>query len=293
MPATPSLDCRLLSACVVSYAIGSGSPLNSRQPAYDTVGFIDTPDTFQAGLDAIDACLVGSTADAVVLAFRGTLPPDLENIQDLLDWMNDLDAMPIQVAGMPGAVHQGFWGAIDALWPQLLPAVKTRLAGGKPLYVTGHSKGGAMAHLAGMRLLQLEGIAPANVVSFAGARPGDAVFAHAYGQVLPGALRYEYADDIVPHLPPTRPFIELLSALPIVGRYFRPLDSWDYASAGVLRFIDWHGAIVGDSPLLEAQRLMHLSALIVEGRFDQIAHDHMADCGGGYMTYVCPGVCGA
>ena len=47
-------------------------------------------------------------------------------------------------------VHTGFLGEINKIWPKILTNIQ-RDVGRLPLYVTGHSLGGAMATLAGMR----------------------------------------------------------------------------------------------------------------------------------------------
>lgn len=289
-----TLDCRLLCASVVAYTIGTKQPLSSSQPYFDAAGFTTEPTAITAGPDDINACFVGTNPDGVILSFRGTLPPDIHDIPSLIDWINDFDAVPIPVFGIPGKVHQGFWEAVDSLWSQIVPEVKNQMnagGGNLPLYITGHSKGGAMAHLAAVRCKLIESLNPTAVFTYAGPRPGDIQFAAAYNAQIK-ATRYEYADDIVPHVPPSAAFISVLSSLPVVGEYFKRLQTWDYSSVGTLKFIDWSGQIVGDSPLLEAKRTLKLAELTVEGKFSQIADDHNSHCGGGYMTYICPtGVC--
>jgi len=290
----PTIDCRMLCASAVAYAIGGDSSLESCEPYYSAVGFKQQPATFVAGLDDINACLVGTNQDGVILAFRGTLPPDIHDIQSLIDWMNDFRAEPIAVPGIPGKVHEGFWGSVDSFWTPVLAEVKKQMSADGttlPLYITGHSKGGGMSPLAAIRFKALEGITPTAVYTYAAPHPGDTAFAAAYNAEM-ADTRYEYADDIVPHLPPTAAFIDVLAALPLVGQYFKSMTTWDYAAVGTLKFIDWEGQIVGDSIELEAERFLKLGELIVELKFGQIASDHNHLCGGGYMSGVCPtGVC--
>ncbi len=287
---TTSLDCRLLCASVVSYAIGSGKALTDSQPYYDALGFSAPPMAFQAGADDINAALVGTNADGVIVAFRGTLPLNLHDLDTLLDWVNDLNAVPITVPGIPGKVHEGFWGSLGSLWDDVSTEVKRqRAASAKnlPLYITGHSKGGTMAHLAALRFYVTEGVKPSAVCSFAGARPGNGEFASAYDSAIQ-ATRYEYTDDIVPHLPPSTVFLDVMSAIPLIGKHFKDLGRCGYRSVGALRFIDWSGHIVGDSLGLELERAGHLAKLIFEEKLAVIAADHSSSCGGGYMSQVCP-----
>lgn len=298
----PTLDCRLLCASVCAYYITAtpdGKAVfnpGSAAPYYDAVGFTAPPVTFVAGLDYIDACLVGTSGDGVILAFRGTLPPAPITLQSFLDWMNDLMADPISVPGIQGKVHEGFWGALSSFWAPVLAEVKKqRSANGQnlPFYISGHSKGGALASLAAIRFHALEGIEPTAVYTYASPLTGDVEFAHAYNAAIIDT-RYEFTDDIVPHLPPTPLLAEALAALPVIGKYFKSLTTWEYTSVGTLKFINWSGEIVGESIGLEWKRFTSLVELMVELKFGQIAGDHNSRCvdGGGYMTTVCPtGVC--
>ena len=72
-----SLECRLLCASVTAYSITNDGPITPHPPPYfDAAQFVDTPPVgFVGGNEAINACLVGTTIDGVVVAFRGTLPP--------------------------------------------------------------------------------------------------------------------------------------------------------------------------------------------------------------------------
>jgi hypothetical protein len=105
--------------------------------------------------------------------------------------------------------------------------------------------------------------------------------------------RYEYADDIVPHLPPSQEgFLNVLSSLPGIGSRFAGLERFDYEPVGLLRFIDWTGGYDEDTPMLAVERTVSLVRQIVLLHFTQIGADHAIVCGSGYMATVCPtGVC--
>jgi Lipase (class 3) len=290
-----SLECRLLCASVTAHSITNDGPITPQPPPYfDAAQFVDDPPVgFVEGNEAINACLVGTTIDGVVLAFRGTLPPaSPDHEQTIRDWINDLDVELVRGDGLPGLVHAGFWGSLDSLWATLVPEVQTRLTKGGPnsrLYVTGHSKGGAVANLAAMRFLIERGV-NATVYTYAGPHPGNEDFATAYDQHV-NSVRYEYADDIVPLLPPSLAFREMFASVPFMQPYLHRFDL-DYAAVGTLRYITKAGAIVPDSPMLPFQRYLRLAELIVAGRFEEIVEDHRGGCGGGYMRAVCPqGVC--
>ncbi len=289
-----SVQCRLLCASVCAYSVQSDATVTPAQPYYDAAGFARAPTAFVAGADAINACLVATTGDGVVVAFRGTLPPGSpDREQTVRDWMNDLDAELIQPDGMPGRVHEGFWNALDSLWTGVLAEAQRQIGAagsGCELLITGHSKGGAMAHLAAMRFKLERGITPM-VRTFAAAHPGSVDFATAYASYFADSVRYEYADDIVPHLPPSLAFRHMFAAVPFVQPFVQRLDL-DYAAAGSLQFIDWSGAIEPDSSTLPFTRFEHLATQIASGGFERVVADHESGCGGGYMTAVCPdGVC--
>lgn len=119
-----------------------------------------------------------------VLAFRGTE----------LNWRNCLIDADVGLAGLlkRPAVHRGFLRALDCIWPDLLPAIAEQAH--LPLFVTGHSLGGALAILAGTRL------APRAVYAFGCPRVGNAAFAASTR--LPPIYRVVHGQDLVPRVPP-------------------------------------------------------------------------------------------
>lgn len=292
MPA-PTLECRLLSACNCSYGIDGNGVFTAPAPHFDAAGFTAAPTPIVGGVDNINAALVGASGDGIVVAFRGTLVADVHDLPSLLDWAQDFEAALISVPGIPGEVHSGFWRGLDTIWQGVLTAVNAcRATGGDmPVYITGHSKGGGFAHLAAMRL-QAAGVKPAEVYTYGSPRVGNADFCAAYDQSI-SAYRYKYMDDIVPHLPLDPTVAAALENLPFLGQQFRSLPVFDYANLGTLRFINWDDQIVGDSNMLQTERILHFATLVVRGQFSDFTADHSASCGGGYMTQVCPGVCPA
>ena len=133
--------------------------------------------------------------DHTVIAFRGTV--DLEN------WLLNLDVLKAPVAyGVK--VHAGFLRAVDALLPgilaELLPPGTVKAAV-KPLYVTGHSLGGAVASLAAFFFLREE-LPVAAVYTFGSPRAGNAAWRKEYTAEL-GERTYRLvaAGDLVPLLP--------------------------------------------------------------------------------------------
>jgi len=228
-----TIDCRLLCADICTYSIGLNGVFDEStcQQYYNAAGFSAPPVPFVAGSDGINinACLVGTIQEApgaggpaVVLAFRGTLAPtDPPTIPELLDWFNDFNAAPIAVSGITGMVHSGFWNSLMSLWPAALAEIKTQISAGGghlPLYITGHSKGGALASLAAAQCAAVDGITPAGVYTFASPMTGDSAFVGWYNALGFPDIRYEYTDDIVPHLPPSPIVAELFASIPYMER---------------------------------------------------------------------------
>lgn len=295
--ASLTTDCRLLCACTCAYDILDDGTFKPVPPHYPAVGWTAGPTPYFAGPENVNACLIGTNQDdGVILAFRGTLPPtNLDVLPQLRDWLQDFFAEPVaQPRILPPTVHvhRGFWDALDTLWPQIVPALRTLLAATPKLYITGHSKGGAMAAIAAARLFFQENISAAGVYLYAPARTGDSKFVSAFPSTVP-VVRYEHYLDVVPFLPPSLHFIDLAGALPVLGDLFRQARGWDYTSLGVLRYIEGDGAVVNDSPGLQSIRLGEILGAVALARWVDVGRAHGPWCraalsDGGYMLGVCP-----
>lgn len=318
-----TLACRLIRASHLTYAISAdGKQLvdsPGTQADLDATAYLRDQLTISqpAGHDGVDAFLFGRTKkDEYLLAFRGTLAPSLQSGQEffrvLQDWLADGKIGLCAGSELAGQVHRGFLESLDHLWPGLVrlltPAVQADLRRGMPLYVTGHSKGAAVAQLAAYRLAR-NGTCPSAVHTFAGPRPGNATFAAAFDATFPSALRFEYRDDLVPHVPPaTGSWLSVLAGLRAINLKF-PLETPHltadsglshalddlvtrlesglpvYASCGQLQFIDWQDGIQSDSRELTITRNLSLAKAVAEFRLPEIIADHSS--GGGYCRVPC------
>jgi len=296
--AAPTLEGRLLCVSGAAYAITGNEPTLAPDPRsvyLKGAGFVRPPSVVNGGPREIDACLVGEIEDGIVVAFRGTLLFNIHQITSIRDWINDFEAVPVKADGFPGAVHEGFFSALRVLVPGIATQLQKQRIGSladKPLLITGHSKGGAIAGLAAWKFQGIEKI-PVKVVTFAAAKAADASFRDAYTQARIDHVRYEYNNDIVPHVPLSEGgFVDMLKVIPFLGSQFDGLERFDYQPVGVLRYINQLGQIQGDEPLLRAQRDARLVTELLQGHFAQIGSDHEFGCGSGYMRAAAPiGVC--
>lgn len=160
--------------------------------------------------DNSQAWVVGN-ADHLVVAFRGTeSPATLDGIKDwlLTDAMNLLIVPEGRLgtdfiaAGVGARFHKGFMDALAEIWSPLLAKVQAELAAAdRPLWITGHSLGGAMATLAGWLFLR-KMIPVHQMYTYGAPMIGNAAAARALDQEYSGKMfRYVNAPDPVPRLP--------------------------------------------------------------------------------------------
>ncbi|WP_308638006.1 lipase family protein [Paenibacillus silvisoli] len=132
---------------------------------------------------------------AVILAFRGTSSPT--------DWVTDMIAQ--QVAFKPvkngGYAHRGFAEVYMSARDQIFRLLD-QVPKDKPLFVTGHSLGGALATLASLDIAANRKPAALLTYTFGAPRTGDPVFVRTYNATVPITFRVQNEFDIVPHLPP-------------------------------------------------------------------------------------------
>ena len=139
---------------------------------------------------------IADFGNGIVVAFRGTE-------RDYRDILTDMDFWPDPVGDMGGTVHGGFLAAYKGVAP-VIKAILRDLPR-KPIYLTGHSLGGALAVLAAADLagpLNVPG-RRIEVYTYGAPRVGDRAF-------LRGMRDFTHADvyrhtntaDIVPWVPP-------------------------------------------------------------------------------------------
>ncbi|CCJ06600.1 lipase family protein [Methylocystis sp. SC2] len=178
-----------------------------------------------------NAYLLARTKDGLILAFRGTLTPPIDPDGSLFhvarktieehnlhvagfqkfveDWLRDIDA--VTSAGR----HPGIQGAWEDILAHLdtkcgreaQPCFRDLLAHldpekGEKLFITGHSKGGALATLAALDIANKFGVVSPTVYTFAAAKALTEKQAAEEMVRASNIWRFERADDLVPALAP-------------------------------------------------------------------------------------------
>ncbi len=174
--------------------------------------------------------LVAEMDDFRLVAFRGTSSYE-EAIKDSL--FNQVSYGPI---GLAGAGHFGMRRHFEKLQGVVMEPLLQRIERDpKPLYLVGHSLGGAMALMYGMRL-KIMGHEVAGIYTSGQPRVGNEEF---YAQVkeLVGDRYYrlEHVNDITPRVPPSRD----------VAATFARVIPWDVAPLqaqleGLVKKLNYH-----------------------------------------------------
>ncbi len=140
------------------------------------------------------ACVI-SHDDYVAAVFRGT--------DELADWLDN-----VNVKSMPGPfgeVHRGFYEALMDVWPNMRQAIRQireEESPRRPLWLAGHSLGGAMATIAASMLAD-DDEPFFGVYTFGSPRCGDKEFARVYRNDGPQqrTFRFQNNNDIVTRVP--------------------------------------------------------------------------------------------
>ena len=154
-------------------------------------------------------CFVASNDRVVIVAFAGT---DFSEIEDIVA---DVDVR--LVSGYGGKVHAGFDRAYRFVRSRVRDQVAAHARGGKTVWLTGHSLGGALATLAALDLRGQKRTVK-GVYTYAPPRVGNKAFSRNFNTKL-GDRAYHLArvTDPVPTLPGP-PFVPVPTRIHITSR---------------------------------------------------------------------------
>jgi triacylglycerol lipase len=215
-----------------------------------------------------DICaFVVSSDDYNLLVFRGT--------KIFQDWMTDLACTPVRFdwvfANAPaiGEIHAGFGHCFADGLSDIVAALSSRKDLTKPLLVTGHSLGGALAALSAayFNVQNLPVPRVSAIYTFGQPRIGLHDFCNTYSRVVAEKLvRFVNKEDVVPRV---------------------PFTNWDYSDEGTMIHFDSTG-----TPSIEAVEWQNFLTRTIQslGNFLQIVSNLKVDVGdhsmAGYQALV-------
>jgi hypothetical protein len=227
-----------------------------------------------------------------------------DSIRVVYDWSNDFKAKAIEDSefGLPGKIHEGFYKSIRNLWNEksckknlkdVFGDLKKLHIKPKKIYFTGHSKGGALAHLAASIFAKMDKNAKPNAIyTFGAPRFSTIEFVDFYNKhYLNKSWRFEYRDDLVPHVPLDVPLIETKTS-ELLDKFnisvFKNLGLHDtYVSVGHLIYIeDVNQKHKIQNPNLPELRMKRLHDTILKGRLLNLIFDHAPLWGASYHGYL-------
>lgn len=209
---------------------------------FSTCDFIEADDT---------QCFVASSSEAVLLSFRGT--------ENLGDWLGNLNV--IATTRPYGKVHRGFLGAFQVVVSEL----RSRLSSlaGRPLLVTGHSLGGALATVAAA---EWQGAVPISwIYTYGQPAVGMGGFPAFVSQHHPGNfVRFVNDDDIVPRVPPAYRHVGRLLHFDARGNLQNRVESVLHEAAN--RAVPGLVASPSEPPMLTETQFDQLRVMALEQR---------------------------
>ena len=180
----------LMDAALLSYS----SPADVDK-AFSNAGLGATVKTF-SGKTSTQA-YVASSRDWIVLAFRGTQVDDF--LSSVIDWSVDALIVPV-LDSHSNLVHGGFLAAVKEVWNDVVTHITgLQAAQARPLWITGHSLGAALATLAANLCTdQPNQLGLKGLYTYGSPRVGDLAF----GRRIPCKVRrFRNSSDIVTHVP--------------------------------------------------------------------------------------------
>lgn len=147
----------------------------SGTPRYDFINDENGP--LGSGFQAV----VMSNDHFILMAIRGTKTPFGTALNPLIDWMNNLTFLPLPAPEL-GPVHLHSGWLLTAR--RVMKTIRSKLAEhrgrtNKPIWITGHSLGGAMSAIIGAMLAQEEKLPVQGIYTFAAPPVGDALYLNA------------------------------------------------------------------------------------------------------------------
>lgn len=282
----------LLEICRYTYASSYDDDSN-KTDAEDALNWINSNNfgtytiTKLSNGDTSVAC-VFVYPDKNIVSYMGTKTEfgDIEDIEDSIkDWAKNAELVPVDFimserqlglgnndnpVNLGGHVHEGFLKELRAIQEAVISTLIANGGKEKPLYITGHSQGGAEAALA-TRAFSAGGFNVQATYTFAAPRPCNKEVADSIPKNIP-VYRIEFGHDIVPHVPTTHAAHQILNGLSsalstvrLSGKFIKEIDdNYNFVGIGRLCYGDEYPKEfrINMSPIAEKNifylRLRHL-----------------------------------
>lgn len=165
--------------------------------SFSLLGSVSNP---PANLFGFVGIMIVGGKPAIVVSFRGTLGPDLNN------WVTNLKFLKTTFTSrngvVPGKLHAGFANGYAYMAPQvrkLIDLGRSKYPNARLIFL-GHSLGGALATVAAADHIGLSGMK--SIYTFGAPRVGDQTFVSWINAKIPDNIRVTHNTDIVPKVPP-------------------------------------------------------------------------------------------
>lgn len=160
--------------------------------SHEPTGMIDeagNPVLFTPMKNVFDFGFIAENDREIVIAFRGT--------KGLAAWVRNFDPYPLED---DYDIHDGFHDAWEAFEPTVLAYVREN-GNGRPVYCTGHSRGGALATLCAYHIAKRLDY-PCSCVSFGAPAQGTKGYRDKLDAMPVNHTRVVYNADFAPDMPP-------------------------------------------------------------------------------------------
>ena len=180
----------------------------------------------------------------IIIAFRGT--------SDKKDWLTDAASIQKSWSSIVniGKVHSGFFNSLNSVWSVVMEHLKELQTKDQPIWITGHSLGGALAALAYATLrLQEPKYELAGAYTFGQPRIGNDVMCKAFdADSKHRFFRVVNNNDIVPRVP-SKVLRQGLSLATFAVKKIHDINA--YEDMGTLLYFDANGKLIHDATFMD------------------------------------------
>jgi len=182
--------------------------------------------------------------EKIIIAFRGT--------SDRQDWLTDAASIQKSWSSITniGKVHSGFFASLNSVWSVVIEHLEQLQTNEQPVWITGHSLGGALAALAYATLrLQEPRYELAGAYTFGQPRIGNDILCKEFdADSKHRFFRVVNNNDIVPRVPSkiARTGVSLLT---YAARAIHDVDAYEHM--GTQLYFDANGKLIHDATFMD------------------------------------------